>query len=353
MRLKKNVKIAIVVLIIILIVAILAIVKHFIEKSQLVPDNDPNLVGNTAGNLYNGGLFVEGDGVVYFSNPYDGGSLYSMSSNERDVKKIASGNVSFINLAGQYIYYYTSTSGDQNGLGYVRNGRGFYRTSLDGSKTYSLTKAESDSMILVGNHLYFTSFEEDPNHADMAIVTVHSVTTNNEDDHAILNQHVKLGGYSGGNLYYSGIDEDHYLYSYNTGTGASSVVFDKYVYLPIVSGSNVFYLDLEDDYKLKKYSLNDGSITTIADERVDTYNVYGDIIYYQNVDPDGYALKRVLADGTGLEIVKTGVYKNINITSNYVYFTDFGNDVPVYHIPTYGGYEVTTFDAALSAVAVK
>lgn len=350
MRLKKNVKTIIVIVIAIAILTALGLFKMYVEKQNKVPENDPNLVGNTAGNIYNNGLFVEADGMVFFSNPYDGGAIYSMTTTQDNIKKVVGGHNSFLNLAGSFIYYYSSTSGEQSGLGYVRNGRGFYRSSLDGKKTYTLSKAETDSMILVGNHLYYTAFEEDPSKKDQAIVSIHSVTTGNENENTIINEHVKLGGYSNGNLYYAGMDKDHFLHSYNTGTGASSVVFEEYVYLPIISNGYVYYLDLNDNYKLKKYSLLDGSITLIANERVDTYNLYDDVIYYQNVDKDAYALKRVNIDGSGLEIVKTGVFNNINITSNYVYFTEFGNVTPIYQTSTHGSVNVSTFDGAMRAV---
>ena len=37
------------------------------SRSIAVPDG---VIGNTAGNLLNKGLFCESDGVVYFANPY-------------------------------------------------------------------------------------------------------------------------------------------------------------------------------------------------------------------------------------------------------------------------------------------
>lgn len=348
MRLKKNVKIVLAILGIVLVFAALALLKNIIIRLNAVPENDPNIVGNTAGNIYNGGYYAEQDGMVYFANAYDNGNIYVMDAYGDNIKKIASADASFINVAGDYIYYYSATAGENNGLGYVRNGRGFYRSKLNGSQTVSLAKYESDSMMLVGNHLYFTAFEEMPG-KDEALVTVHSITTSNEDDTVIMNEHLKLGGYSLGNLYYSGVDEDHNVYSYNIGTKGTSVILSQYAYMPIVSGGYVYFLDLTDDYKLKRYSMSDGSIELIANERVDTYNLYNDIIYYQNVDTDGYALKRVYIDGSGLEIVKTGVYSNINITSQYVYFTEFGNDLPVYKTSTHGGVNVATFDEALNA----
>ena len=50
-----------------------------------------------------------------------------------------------------------------------------------------------------------------------------------------------------------------------------------------------------------------------------------------------------------MEIVANGVYSNINATSQYVYFTKFGSDIPVYKTPTYGAVNVTNFDAASQA----
>ena len=50
--------------------------------------NPPGTVGNTAGNLYNSGLFCEYDGTVYFSNAADNGALYSMNVDETEVKKL-------------------------------------------------------------------------------------------------------------------------------------------------------------------------------------------------------------------------------------------------------------------------
>ena len=47
--------------------------------SQRIKMNTGNVTGNTAGNLNNSGLFCERNGIVYFSNLYDNGCLYSMS----------------------------------------------------------------------------------------------------------------------------------------------------------------------------------------------------------------------------------------------------------------------------------
>lgn len=65
MKDKKALFILIPFLLFVLIVGALAIV------GDRIPDNPPETVGNTAGNLNNSGYFCEYDGTVYFANAYD------------------------------------------------------------------------------------------------------------------------------------------------------------------------------------------------------------------------------------------------------------------------------------------
>lgn len=77
-----------------------------ISSSHKIKLNPDYVVGNTAGNLYNGGTFCEDDEYVYFSNAYDNGALYRMRPDESDMKKLVSTQVSSINSGGDYLYYY-------------------------------------------------------------------------------------------------------------------------------------------------------------------------------------------------------------------------------------------------------
>lgn len=349
---KSKLKLIIFIVIVVAAIAEIIVIKQKKANEAKVPHNDPYLVGNTAGNIYNRGLFAESNGKVYFANPYDGYKLYVMNPDQSNCKKLADGTASYLNVLNSYIYYYTSTPGENSGLGYVRNGRGLFRTSTDGKKTFSLTKAESDSLIAVGDNIYFTDYEADEAN-DRAIVTVHKTTTSNKGNDEIIDQHIKLGGYNNGELYYGGINGNHYLYAYDTINDDIRVVADINVYLPIVEGDKVYYLDLDDNYKLKVYSLSDGSIQVLTEDRVDTYNLYDSVIFYQTVEKNNYQLKRIYTDGTGEETIRNGVFKDINITSTYTYFTEFGSDYPVYQIETFGYGNVTTFDAAKKAAFKK
>lgn len=344
---KKILKIAIPISVVLIVLIGIIILKRIVATKHIIPSNEPNAVGFMCGNIYNGGLYGEEDDKVYFSNPYDGGALYSMDKDQSNIKKIASGNVSNINVLNGYVYYFSSTSGDKAGLGFVRNGRGLYRTDVKGKDTFAMSKCTTDGMILVGDYLYYLDFAEGSN--DNAYVTLQKVSINNENQQLVLEEHIALGGYSNGLIYYGGVDSEHHLHTYDTMSGVTNQIYDINVYMPVIVSGYVYYLDLDNDYHLTSMSLSDGSRLDLSGERVDTFNIYGGTIYYQNCDPAAYALKRVNVDGTNLEIVQSGVYKNINVTSSYTYFQEFGNDLPVYYTPTSGSINIQNFDAARDA----
>lgn len=332
-------------------IAISILVSFLLNRGKQIPENDPWLTGSTAGNQYHGGLFCEQDGTVYFSNAYDSGSLYSMQPGQTELQKINGGEILFINAAGDYLYYYTRSSGGEAGLGYVRGGRGIYRCTLDGNRTTRLSDATSDGILLLGNFLYYTRFEESQERSGNALVTLASVPINGGEERLLADAHPQLGTVFDGVLYYSSMESNYTLCSYTPSTGFLDTAVEQSMYQPIIENNIVYYLDIHDDYQLKAYSLYDGNIQTIVPERVDCFNIMNGIIYYQNCDPDHYALRRIYADGSGDEFVTDGVYHNINMTSEYVYFTEYNNDLPVYQTPTFGAVNVTTFDAAFRAAA--
>ena len=71
---KKSMKIMLAVLAALLVIAFLV----WTVLSGRVPLNPVGTVGNTAGNLYNEGLFCEYDGTVYFVNTYSNGGIFSL-----------------------------------------------------------------------------------------------------------------------------------------------------------------------------------------------------------------------------------------------------------------------------------
>ena len=69
----------------------------------------------------------------------------------------------------------------------------------------------------------------------------------------------------------------------------------------------------------------------LTEDRVECFNVGEGYIYYQCNSQTAPALKMMRTDGTGLTVIAEGNYTNINMTSKYVYFQEFGSEASLYH----------------------
>ena len=136
------------------------IIGAFAIVGDRIPDNPPETVGNTAGNLNNSGYFCEYDGKVYFANVYDSDTLYSMDPSEQDIKKLGNASVQNILAGGKFLYYYqTGASGDA-GIGALRTVRSFNRCKLNGSDVTGLTRDPISTAQLVGSDLYIMTVDD-------------------------------------------------------------------------------------------------------------------------------------------------------------------------------------------------
>lgn len=310
-----------------------------------VPPNDESVVGNTAGNLFNQGLFAEHNGIVYFSNGYDHGYLYSMNLDETELKKVNSSPSSYINVDDYYIYCCQTIDTSKEELSAIGSISGIYRYKHGNSTPVCLTRELCSHVVLSGNNLYYQQYNDDA-------VILKKCAIDNSSDVAIENSPIYPGSVQNGKLYLNSTSTDHYLYEMDTMTGALTLRVPVNMWNPVVQGDYVYFMDLESDYRLSRYSFSQQKMEYLTDERVDYFNVYQDMIYYQTCSATDPALKRMKTDGSEQEIVKPGVHENINITSAYVYFNEFKTTTPIYHTPVTGPVQVSVFQAAKDA-AIK
>lgn len=323
---KKKFKLILVIALIILFFILITAVSLF---SRRIPENAPGTVGNTAGNINNRGLFCEQDGVVYFSNPYDNGALYSMNVDETNFRKLGSAPVELINAGGKYLYYFqTSASGDA-GLGYVRTHNGVYRSNLKGKETVSFSPDPAYTMQLVDNYLYYVATDDNGPHLfrkkiDRSDLQLLSDTTTNPA--CALNSMI----------YFNGTKEDHHLYCLNTLNDSVSMVYGGNLWNPIVAGDYVYYMDLDSDYSLCRYCFSTQVAETLTTDRIDTFNLSGPSIFYQKSSSSDPCLIRMNLDGSSPEVVMTGLYSEINVTSQFAYFHPFQSAAPLYRVSLTG-----------------
>lgn len=311
--------------------------------TRFTPSNTPNTVGNTAGNLNNGGLFVEGEDVVYFSNPYDSGCVYSMTSDENNFKKVTSNHANNLLYDNKNLYYYMDVNGGGKGIGTVIKLHGIYRADPDGKDSYSVDSGMAIIMQLVGNYIYYQNYD------NTNFTTVYRIKTDGSDKAKVTDSIINPVAVSNGIIYFNGTDKDHNLYGLNTMDNSTFTVLQGNIWFPQCAGDYIYYMDASSNYRLCRYSLTSRQNEILTKDRVDTFNVGSQYIYYQFSDKNNPALKRMLLDGSNPEIVANGTYNKINLTSQYAYFYAFNDDLTIYHTPVNGPIMVETFNGALEA----
>ena len=310
---------------------VLIIVVLLLSIGSSVKELPDDTIGNTAGNLNNGGLFCEYNGKVYFSNAYDHGTLYVMNADETDVKKLNESVVKYINASDSYLVYYQEGVYTEDDLSSIVQNMGVYRTDLKGRNADCIDDSVCTGLILTGNQIYYQHYD---NEKYTSLYKTDLAGKNRiEVAEGIINPHC----ISGNTIYFNGTDGDHYLYGLNTKNDSISTIWTGNVWNPVVSGNYVYYMDLSNHYGLSRYSLITNEVERLTNDRVDFFNIAQNMIYYQTAGKENLALKRMRLDGSDNEVVHEGIHTNINITSRYVYFNEFSLDTPVYHTPINGG----------------
>lgn len=329
---KKNMLIIVITLAGLVLVCLLF---TFLSRTRKISEDT---IGNTAGNLNNKGLFCEYDGVVYFSNSNDNGTLYSMNPDETNVKKLSNSQVQYINASERYLVYYQSGSVSESGIGTVVQGTGLYRSDLNGKSVAGLDNCVCTSMVLAGNYIYYQHYD------NQTYTRLYKININKSEKEELSKDIINPNCVYNGTIYYNGTGDDHYLYGLDTSTDNSYTAWAGNIWNPIIIDNYVYYMDLDNHYGISRYNMTNNTVERLTNDRTDYFNVYGSMIYYQTCDADAPALKRMNTDGSGNETVMEGAYKNINITSNYVYFSAFDDETTVYHTPTFGSISVSLFN---------
>lgn len=302
--------------------------------SSRVKYNPEGATGNTAGNLMNGGLFAEHGGIIYFANPYDNNTLYSMNSDCTDLKKLSEDTVSCINVCDNYIFYVRNNF-DPDNSGMVFRGQlyGVIRTDLKGKHAKALTTDVTSAMLLNGNTLIYSSYKD--NKITTRFLSIDKKTNTLAND-------AELPVYSlyDNSLYYSGKGSSHSVYAFHCGLKTSSCVLDGNTYMASMVDGILYYIDLDNNYALTKYDPAANTSAVLAAGRCVNYNVYQDVIFYQTEGSQN-ALRRVNTDGTGDILIMAGNADSISCTSQYTFFTFFNNSI-LYRCPTHGTGAVQT-----------
>lgn len=272
-------------------------------------------VGNTTGNIYNGGLFCEYKGYVYFANPADDNSLYRIKDDGTDLKKLHTDSVSYIQVVNDYIYYVrlNRTSADV-----VLRGQpyGIFRLEIGDDKAEKVYSGLVKSMCLCGNYIYFQAYD------DKNLIQLKRIKVDGEELKLLSDKDYQPLAVWKNDIYFPEIEGGYYLKRLEVGNDRIATAYEGNFYMPAFVEGYMYYIDLDKNMKLSRISFATDKSEIIEEERCINYNISADgkTIYYQLESKNGHKLCRMNADGTNKVIIAEGDFCNIHITKNYTYF---------------------------------
>lgn len=298
----------------------------FVNVNNKMEYNDDFAVGNTAGNLMNGGLFCENGDLIYFSNANDNNRLYSMSPDCTQFKKLSKNIVSEINCAGKYIYYVSENNkykdkkgSDSSGAGISSGGVGLYRCTLKGSQTAILYNNAVGNAALSGNYLYYQHYSKEKG------VEVYKVKIDGKEGTRIFDSDVNPVGIHNGSMYFTGTKTDHSIYKMSLINDSFEPFYEGNCAKVIVFENHVYFLDLNNNYALTRVNLDGTDPEVIVNDRVFTYNFStdGSYLYYQIDKQEESRICQMNLTTKKENVILKGNFCNINVTSKYVFFQEY------------------------------
>lgn len=311
-------------------IVVLACIVVLISQINRTVSNTEGVAGNTTLNLYNGGLFCEGnDGLIYFSNLSDGGALYSMDESLSDFKHMCDDTVGYINNTTGYIVYsrLNYTRNDSNDVFFQFSDSGLYRLSKKNRKNLeSLYILQVGLVGLLGNDIYYQRYEKGTN------AKLYHATLNLKKNELCLDEAIMPGTNTGKGIIYAGTGKTHYIYMLDPSTGKSSTIYKGNCAFPALVGDHIYFQSLTKDYALARIDKDGGNPTILNDERCSSYNVSNDEQYmiYQVDDNKDNRLVLMNLSTQAKTIIAYGNYNCIHIVGNRVFFREFDSDNEYY-----------------------
>lgn len=292
-------------------------------------------VGNTTGNLYNGGLFCEYKGYVYFSNKADDNSLYRMKSDGTKVEKLHSDTVSYIQVINDYIYYVrTNDSGED----VVLKGQpyGIFRLEIGEDKAEQIYNGLVLSMRMLGNYLYFQSYENGVH------IQLKKIKIDGKELKLISDEDYEPICVNGTDIYFTEVKNSHNLMRMDTKNDRIMTASEGNYYKPTFVKGYMYYINLADGMKLTRVNLASDKEEVLDEGKCINYNVNEEenVIYYQLENEDAHSLCRMTLSGDKKVVITEGDCISIHITKNYTYFYKITgasvDDVTLYRVKTNG-----------------
>jgi hypothetical protein len=294
------------------------------EYQFSVSDMPQNTVGNTNGNILNGGLVSFQGSRIYIN----GKRLDLKSDSSKSLVTGAESDLivpSQINIVGDYMYFVNIGKANEKGI---------YKMRIDGKYRTIVTFGEAECMIVAGEWIYYVSLRDNRN--------LYKIKTDGTFKTKLTNEAINKFNFMNGYIYYSTQKpvNSYSIYKISVDSDAKQTITIKdEISQFCVEDNCIYYTSKGNLYRIDL----DGSNQMLIKQGISAFNINGNYVYYNNGES---SIRRIT-------IVKDAVYEdkeifnasnmkvyasvgNIYIAENYIIFTGFHDDRGIYKIKNDG-----------------
>lgn len=292
--------------------------------------NSDDEIGNTAGNIYNGGLFSQQKDNIFFSNYNADGSLFVTNNTLSSYRQVSTDKAVYINTDDDYIYYIQANNNKETSgndlMDYYNTGA--YRIKHNGSDLMAFTADPSAYLTLKGNYVYLQKYNIDYG------LSLYRYKIDKTEERLLVKDAVIPTNVEKDQLFFTGKSKDLKIHSLDLQSFTSHPIIDGSYLYPIYFGDYIYYINTKDKYSLYRMNLDGTEPTKLVNQHCSTYNITnsGKYLYYQVENKKVKGIYRLNLSSMKAELMLSGEYKQINVTNDYVFFHDMDGSNTYYAI---------------------
>jgi hypothetical protein len=298
-------------------------------------------IENRNGNLVNGGIVSQSRDWIYFieTEKYPAAkgqsyrSLFKMKNDGSSLTQLNSGDTFFINVVGDFIYYYEE---------YV-DASSLVRIKTDGSDYRGTLFSPGYGINALDNWIYTSNYASN---------AIYKINIDNMKETKLSNDGAISINVVGDWIYYVNenlelwdSEDNNKIYKIKTdGTERTQLGKDSATKV-VASGEYLYYINKSDGYNIYKMKTDSSERTKVTSDSVDVnkikyrdhsdINVVNDYIYYTNL-ADNRKIYKLKTDGTEKVKLNNSTSENVNILGDWLYYTNLNDGGKLYKMKTDG-----------------
>ncbi|GLC29699.1 DUF5050 domain-containing protein [Clostridium omnivorum] len=281
------------------IVDIYDLVKISKSMNNRFSNNGSISIGNTSGNILNGGYAALDSSYRYYRNGEDGGKLYRAKVDGTEKVKLNDDSVESINVIGNWIYYRN-----------LLDSSSIYRIKNDGTERSRIVSDNFSNFIVEGGWIYYYSSYDSSR--------IYRISTSGQNRSKVVDASSDTFTVNSGQLYYINKDVNNALYKVDLTTLASIKISSDVVGKFDVYRGNIYYSNLASNKNLYSIDLDGGNLKKILDASVDSINLSEGWLYYNNASDN--KMYKYKLDGTSNTKISDNTTNAFCVTGDMIYY---------------------------------